>query len=79
MNTDVWTNALRTRAIKIRNELDALDNEIVLAHKDGLPWRTIGDAAGINHEKARQAQARIDKRDQRKPLPELHPAEPDGP
>lgn len=79
MNTDVWTRALRSRAIKIRQQLDALDDEIVLAHKDGVSWRDIGKAANMNHEKARQAATRIDKRDQRKPLPEPGTAEPDGP
>jgi methylase of polypeptide subunit release factors len=79
MNTNVWTHTLRARAIKIRAQIDALDDEIVLAHKDGMSWRDIGKAADINHEKARQASVRIAKRDQRKPLPKIGEAEPDGP
>jgi len=74
-----WPHALRARALKIRAELDALDDEIVLAHAAGLPWRQIGLAANINHEKARQAEARIAKRGQRKPMPNLSTTEPGDP
>lgn len=79
MDTSHWTRTLRDRAIKIRAQIDALDDEIVLAHKDGMSWRDIGKAADINHEKARQASARIAKRGLRKPLLQIGEAEPDGP
>ncbi|MEV7770523.1 hypothetical protein [Kitasatospora sp. NPDC086791] len=71
MSTEHWPQALRTRALKIRAQLDALDDEILLAHAAGLSWRDIGTSAGINHEKARQAAGRVAKRPDRKPLPPL--------
>ncbi|MEV8324563.1 hypothetical protein [Kitasatospora sp. NPDC056731] len=71
MTTEHWPHALRERALKIREQLDALDDEILLAHANGLSWREIGTAAGINHENARQAATRIAKRPARKPLPPL--------
>jgi predicted HAD superfamily Cof-like phosphohydrolase len=71
MTAEHWPHTLRERALKIRAQLDALDDEIVLAHAAGLSWRDIGTAAGINHEKARQAAGRVAKRPDRKPLPPL--------
>lgn len=76
MTTD-WSHALKTRAETIRQQLNLLDDEIVLAHAAGLSWRKIGEAADMNHEKARQAAARIAKR--ASPDPPPSPAEPEGP
>jgi hypothetical protein len=75
--TKDWKATLETRATRIRNELDALDDDIVLAHAAGMSWRDIGKATRMNHEKARQAAARIAKRAERPPKPKP-PAEPDG-
>jgi len=74
MTTD-WTTALKIRAANIRHELNTLDEEIVQAHAAGLSWRQIGEAANMNHEKARQAAARIAKRAE----PPPGSAGPDGP
>jgi flagellar motility protein MotE (MotC chaperone) len=64
-----WKTTLEDRATHIRNELDALDDDIVLAHAAGMSWRDIGKAANMNHEKARQAAARIAKRAESPPEP----------
>lgn len=79
MSTEHWDYALRTRAARIRRELAVLDDEIVLAHAAGMSWRQIGEAANMNHEKARQAAARIAKRAEAPPGPPPSPAAPDGP
>jgi predicted HAD superfamily Cof-like phosphohydrolase len=64
-----WKHALETRAAHIREQLNTLDEEIVQAHAAGMSWRQIGDAAAMNHEKARQAAARIAKRADPPPKP----------
>jgi predicted HAD superfamily Cof-like phosphohydrolase len=64
-----WKHALETRAARIRTELNTLDEEIVQAHAAGMSWRDIGKAANMNHEKARQAAARIAKRAEPPPKP----------
>lgn len=69
MTTEHWGHTLRTRAARIRREVDTLDEEIVQAHAAGMSWRQIGDAANMNHEKARQAAARIAKRSEPSPKP----------
>lgn len=57
-----WEKQLKRRRGNIRRQELALDDDIVAAHADGLSWRTIGAAAEVNHEWARQASDRIAKR-----------------
>jgi hypothetical protein len=64
-----WKTTLETRAAHIREQLNTLDEEIVQAHAAGMSWRDIGKAANMNHEKARQASARIAKRAEAPPKP----------
>lgn len=57
-----WEKQLKRRRATIKRQEHALDDDIVAAHADGLAWRKIGTAAGVNHEWARQAAERIAKR-----------------
>jgi len=57
-----WEKQLGRRRAAIKRAELALEDDIANAHADGLSWRTIGAAAEVNHEWARQAAARVAKR-----------------
>lgn len=58
MSTD-WEKRLKQRRAAIDRAERARDEDIADAHADGLSWRTIGAAAGVNHERARQIADRV--------------------
>ena len=68
-----WEQQLKRRAAAITRAERLRDLDIAAAHNDGLAWRKIGTAAGINHESARKIGERVAKEQARAP------AEPDGP
>lgn len=56
-----WEKQLARRRTNIARQERALEEDIADAHADGLAWRAIGKAAGMNHERARQIGERIAK------------------
>jgi hypothetical protein len=73
-----WKTKLERRAEAIRRAERARDLDIAAAHTDGMVWRAIGKATGLNHETARKIGERI-KREQADKQAPKRPAEPDGP
>ena len=76
-----WERQLARRRATITRQERALEEAIADAHADGLAWRTIGKAAGMNHERARQIGERIvrERATTLKPRPESAPAPPPPP
>ncbi|MFD4830175.1 hypothetical protein ACFWPV_10015 [Streptomyces uncialis] len=55
-----WEQQLRRRAATVRRAVEALDESVAAARlRGGLSFREIGNAAEINHERARTIATRI--------------------
>ena len=72
-----WNTKLERRADAVRRAERARDLDIAAAHADGMVWRAIGKAVGLNHETARKIGERVNKELDAKQKPT--PAKPDGP